>query len=135
MKYVTIADMEQSWRELEEKEKERAEILIDYVSDRLREEAKRVNKNLDILANESISYKNTLKSIVIDIVGRTLLTSTNSEPMTQTTESALGYSLSGTYLVPGGGIFIKNSELAALGLKRQKYGAIDIYGIDKRDYN
>ena len=32
----------------------------------------------------------------------------NNEPMTQMSESALGYSVSGTYLVPGGGLFIKN---------------------------
>ena len=51
-----------------------------------------------------------------------------SEPMTQTTESALGYSFSGSYLVPGGGLFIKNSELNRLGLRKQRYGVIDFYG-------
>ena len=67
------------------------------------------------------------KSVTVDVVARTLLTSTNDEPMTQTSESALGYSFSGTYLVPGGGLFIKRSELARLGLKRQRYGVIDLY--------
>ncbi|WP_369292480.1 Gp19/Gp15/Gp42 family protein, partial [Mycobacterium tuberculosis] len=49
---------------------------------------------------------------------------------TQTTESALGYSVSGSYLVPGGGLFIKNSELSRLGLKKQRFGVIDFYGND-----
>ena len=50
--------------------------------------------------------------------------------MTQFAESALGYSVSGSYLVPGGGLFIKDSELKRLGLKKQRYGVIDIYGTD-----
>ncbi|MGV7835606.1 Gp19/Gp15/Gp42 family protein, partial [Mycobacterium kansasii] len=45
-------------------------------------------------------------------------------------ESALGYSVSGSYLVPGGGLFIKNSELSRLGLKKQRFGVIDFYGND-----
>jgi hypothetical protein len=56
------------------------------------------------------------------------MTSTDQEPMTQTAESALGYSWSGSYLVPGGGLFIKSSELNRLGLRRQRYGVIDFYG-------
>ena len=58
------------------------------------------------------------------------MTSTNSEPMEQMSQSALGYSVSGTFLVPGGGLFIKKSELARLGLRRQRIGVIDIYGND-----
>ena len=45
-------------------------------------------------------------------------------------ESAMGYSFSGSYLVPGGGLFIKESELKRLGFKKQRYGVIDIYGTD-----
>ena len=73
-------------------------------------------------------YANVLRSVIVDVVGRTLMTSTNQEPMVQSTESALGYSQSATFLVPGGGLFIKNTELAKLGLKRQRYGVIDFYG-------
>lgn len=50
--------------------------------------------------------------------------------MTQISQSALGYTATGTYLVPGGGLFIKKSELARLGLKRQQFGVIDLYGND-----
>ena len=61
------------------------------------------------------------------------MTSTEGEPMTQMSESALGYSVSGTYLVPGGGLFIKRSELKRLGLTRQKYGVIEFYGSKSDD--
>ena len=64
----------------------------------------------------------------MDIIARTLLTATDQEPMVQTSESAMGYSWSGTYLVPGGGLFIKDSELKRLGLKKQRDGVIDFYG-------
>ena len=54
------------------------------------------------------------------------MTPTDKEPMTQMSESALGYSVSGTYLVPGGGLFIKQSELSRLGLKRQRFGTVSM---------
>ena len=69
---------------------------------------------------------NVAKSVTVDVVARTLMTSTDSEPMTQESQSALGYTWSGTYLVPGGGLFIKKSELARLGLKSQRKKAVDL---------
>lgn len=127
--FATIDDVNTIWRELKSDEIERAKMLLSIVSDSLREEADKVGKNLDKMIEEKPSYfKNVVKSVTVDIVARTLMTSTDQEPMTQTTESALGYSFSGSYLVPGGGLFIKNSELSRLGLKKQRYGVIDFYG-------
>ena len=67
---------------------------------------------------DSPSYSSVVKSVTVDVVARTLMTSTDQEPMTQMAESAMGYSFSGSYLVPGGGLFIKDSELKRLGLKK-----------------
>jgi len=126
--FATIEDLETLWRPLKDSEKERAVALLEVVSDSLRVEAKKVNKNLDALIDESVSYASVVKSVVVDVTARTLMTSTEGEPMTQTAESALGYSWSGSYLVPGGGLFIKNSELSRLGFRRQRYGVINFYG-------
>ncbi|EKF50912.1 phage Gp19/Gp15/Gp42 family protein [Lactococcus garvieae] len=127
--FATIDDINTIWRQLKDDEIARATMLLEIVSDSLREEADKVGKNLDKMIEEKPSYfKNVVKSVTVDIVARTLMTSTDQEPMTQTTESALGYSFSGSYLVPGGGLFIKNSELSRLGLKKQRYGVIDFYG-------
>lgn len=127
--FATIDDVNTIWRQLKADEVERAKMLLSIVSDSLREEADKVGKNLDRMIEEKPPYfKNVVKSVTVDIVARTLMTSTDQEPMTQTTESALGYSFSGSYLVPGGGLFIKNSELIRLGLKKQRYGVIDFYG-------
>ncbi|MQW23891.1 MULTISPECIES: phage Gp19/Gp15/Gp42 family protein [unclassified Lactococcus] len=127
--FATIDDVTVLWRELEVKETERAGKLLEIVSDSLRMEADKVGKNLDKMIAEKPSYfANVVKSVTVDVVARTLMTSTDQEPLSQSTESALGYSWSGSYLVPGGGLFIKDSELSRLGLKKQRYGVIDFYG-------
>lgn len=127
--FATVQDITDLWRPLKNSdETTRAESLLEVVSDSLREEAKKVGKDLDLMVAERPSYANVVKSVVVDIVARTLMTSTDQEPMTQTTESALGYSWSGSFLVPGGGLFIKKTELARLGLRKQRYGVIDFYG-------
>ena len=128
MAYASIDDVKAIFRELNSQEEERAGALLPIVEDSLRMEAFNVNKNLDNMIEEGSLLSNVLKSVIVDIVARTLMTSTNSEPMTQTSQSALGYSYSGTFLNPGGGLFIKKSELARLGLRRQKVGIIDLCG-------
>ena len=126
--FATIEDINNLWRALTAEEEIRANALIPVVADNLRNEANSVGKDLDEMVSDSPIYSNVVKSVVVDIVARTLLTSTTDEPMTQTSESALGYSWSGSYLVPGGGLFIKDSELKKLGLKKQRFGVIDWYG-------
>ena len=105
-------------------------MLLSIVSDCLRQEAKKVGKNLDEMIEKQEVYENVVKSVCVDVIARNLMTSTNSEPMEQMSQSALGYSMSGTFLVPGGGLFIKKSELARLGLKKQRMGMIEMYGND-----
>src|SRR5690625_869940 len=128
--FATIEDLTNLWRPMSQEEQSRAEALLPVVSNRLRQEADRVGKDIDEMISKSDVYKDVVKSVTVDIVARTLMTSTNKEPMTQYSESALGYSVQGTFLVPGGGIFIKRDELKALGLRRQRYGVIEPYDYD-----
>lgn len=123
--FATIEDVETLFRPLKVEEIERATSLLDVVSHSLRVEAYKVGKDLDLMIFNNTSLAAVAKSVTVDVVGRTLMTSTDKEPMSQFSESALGYSQSGTFLVPGGGLFIKNSELSRLGLKRQKMKVID----------
>ena len=131
--FATIEDLSTLWRNLKPEEVDRADALLEVVSDNLRVEARKVDKDLDSMITESVSYGSVVKSVVVDIVARTLMTSTDQEPMTQASEAALGYSWSGSFLVPGGGLFIKDSELKRLGLKKQRYGVIDFYDTDQGD--
>ncbi|HFI0042626.1 TPA: phage Gp19/Gp15/Gp42 family protein [Streptococcus suis] len=128
--FATIEDLQSLWRTLKFDERDRAEALLDVVSNSLRHEAQKVGKDLDEMIADSPVFASVVKSVTVDVVARTLMTSTDQEPMTQFNESALGYSVSGSFLVPGGGLFIKDSELKRLGLKKQRFGARDIYGID-----
>lgn len=131
--FATVDDLELLWRTLSDDEIERAEALLETVSHVLRTEAKKLNKDIDEMISNDKSYSFVVKSVIVDIVARVLMTSTNQEPMTQFAESALGYSVSGSFLVPGGGLFIKDSELKRLGLKKQRYGVIDFYDYNQRD--
>ena len=128
--FATTDDLEKLWRELKPDEIERANELLTVVSNSLRYEAEKVGKDLDQMIKDDEALKSVATSVTVDVTARTLMTSTDSEPMTQRSESALGYAVSGTYLVPGGGLFIKKSELARLGLRRQRYGVIDHYDDD-----
>lgn len=126
--YATVDDIKNLWRPLTTAEEERANALLPIVSARLRTEAKNVGKDLDAMIEADADLVFVAKQVTVDIVARVLMTSTNSEPLSQFSQSGMGYSVSGTYLVPGGGLYIKKSELASLGLKRQRMGVLDIYG-------
>lgn len=130
MAYATIDDLTSLWRPMTPEETARAKKLIPLVEASLRAEAAKVGKCLDYMLIQVPDLAEVAKSVVVDVVARTLMTATNREPMSQFTESAGGYSASGTFLVPGGGLFIKKSELARLGLRRQRYGVINFYDND-----
>lgn len=131
--FATIQDITSLWRPMSTDEEIRAEQLLPVVSDSLRQEAWKVGKDIDQLIASGELLENVVRSVTVDVVARTLMTPTNQAPMTQMSETALGYTVQGTYLVPGGGLFIKKSELARLGLRRQKIGALELYGSNNRD--
>ena len=127
--FATVDEMTLLWREMTAQEQARAAELLKIVSDCLRVEAQKVGRNLDEMIKNNPSLAAVARSVAVDVTARVLMTSTDQEPMTQMSQSAGGYSASGTFLVPGGGLFIKRSELARLGLKRPRYGMRDFYGI------
>ena len=138
MDYATINDVIALFRPLSTDEVTKATALIPIVSARLRQEAAAVGKDLDAMVQASENLKITAKSVTVDIVARCLMTPVTAGsfgPMSQMSESALGYSVSGTFLNPGGGLFIKKSELTALGLRKQRYGVIDFYDDSRNDCN
>lgn len=126
MAYATTTDITNLWRTLTAAETTRANALIPQVEGALRTEAQLAGRDLDEMISETPSLRLVAKQVVVDVVARTLMTSTNQEPMTQMSESALGYSVSGTFLSPGGGLFIKKDELRRLGIRRQSVGVIDL---------
>lgn len=128
--YATVDDLIKLWRPITEQERERAIPLLEIVSAEIRQRAKGVGKDFDALVENDYDLELIARSVVCDVVARTLMESTDQEPLTQFSQSAGGYSVSGTYLVAGGGVWLKNSELKRLGLRKQIYGGIDVYGIN-----
>lgn len=111
-----------------QEEQGRINTLLPLVCDALRYEADKVGKDLDTMAEDAV-YANTLKLVTCDIVIRAMRQTTSGEPMAQESQAALGYSWSGTYAIPGGGIAqaIMKNDLKRLGLRRQRMGVIDLW--------
>jgi hypothetical protein len=112
-----------------EAERGRINALLPMVSDALCWEAERVGQNLQQMIYENDALASVAKMVTVDIVVRVLRQSQEGEPMSQESQSALGYTWSGTYAVPGGGISgaIMRNDLKRLGIKRQRYGVIDLW--------
>ena len=130
--YTTIDDITTLWRALTPAETTRAEALIPVVEDTIRMYAKQRKRDLDVMITDGDISLEVFKSVVAQVVGRTLTQDTAGEAMSQVSQSALGYSVSGTYLVPGGGVFIKRSEYAILGLRTQRVEALELFGSPDR---
>lgn len=127
--FASIEDITTLWRALSMAENEKATALLEIVSDALRQEAKLVGRDLDAMIETGAVLPNVVKSVVVDIIARYISAPTDDPAVTQSSQSALGYSISATYLVPGGGLYIKNDELKRLGLNRPRYGSLEIYDI------
>ena len=113
-------------------QQERIDVLLPLVSDALRVEAKKVGRDLDAMIEADETYGSVVKLVTVDVVVRALSLKSDDEPMTQESQGALGYTWSGTYAIPGGGIAncIMRNDLKRLGLRRQRYGVIEWYGGD-----
>lgn len=110
-------------------QQERVNTLLPLISDLIRAEGKAVDKDIDEAVDTDEAYSSVVKMVTVDVVARIMRQSTTGEPMSQESQSALGYSWSGTYAIPGGGaaMSLLNNERKMLGLMRQKWGAMDIW--------
>lgn len=128
--YATVQDVIDLWRPLSQDEQTRTAKLIPLICDELRVEAQKVGKNLDNMVSLDTQLASVAKTVTVDVVSRVLRQSTDGDPMTQESQAANGYSWSGTYAIPGGGIAnaIMKNDLKRLGLRVQRYGVIEWYG-------
>jgi len=128
--FATLTDVVTlSGKEYSAEESERVEALLPLVSDALRMEARAVGKNLDEMVSADSAYASVVKMVTVDVVARVMRQSMDGEPLSQESQSGLGYSWSGTYAVPGGGISgaIMRNDLKRLGLRRQQIGVYEIW--------
>lgn len=127
--FATLDDVEILFRTLSVDEQARVDALLPVISDELRYRAFMVGRDLDAMIVLLPGLENVAKEVTVSAISRILRQNTTSEPMTQESQAGLGYSWSGTYAIPGGGIgnAILPSDLKRLGLKRPRIGVIDFY--------
>lgn len=128
--FATVNDVITLFRPLTAEETERTTALLPLISDELRVKAAAVDVDLDERIAAQPTYASVVKVVTVDIVSRVLRMTTEGEPMTQESQSALGYNWQGTYAIPGGGISnaIMRSDLKALGLRTQQTRALEFMG-------
>ncbi len=127
--YATVSDVTVLFRTLTNEEQAKATALLDIISDELRYRARQSGRDLDEMIASGWTPASVAKEVTVSAVIRVLRQDTSGEPMTQESQAGLGYSWSGTYAIPGGGIgnAILPSDLKRLGLKRQRMGVVDFY--------
>lgn len=113
-------------------EQTRIEALIPLVSNALRYEAQKVGKDIDLMIESDTTgaYADVVKLVTADIVVRAMRQTLEGDPMSQESQGGLGYTWSGTYAVPGGGIAaaIMKNDLKRLGLRRQRIRTFEMWG-------
>ncbi len=127
--YATIEDLILYWRPLTEGEQATAARMIADASAKIRLRASRRGKDFDDMISEDTDLSDVTKTIICKCV-MNAMKMTEAIPSTQFSESANGYSVSGTFYIPGGGLSLSKSDWRELGLGSQTYGGLNIYGTD-----
>lgn len=132
--YATIDDVQVLFRPLSASEQVKAEAMLPLICDALRQYAVDAGKDLDTMIEASESLASVAKLVTVDIVGRAIRQSTTGDVYSQESQSGLGYSWSGSYAIPGGGIAgcIMKNDLKRLGILRQKVEAVEVWRCTER---
>ena len=132
--YAEAQDIIDSGRNLSADEMNIAKKKISEASAMIRMKAKAQGKDFDKMQEENEDLVIVAKSIVVSCVIRYLNDSKTDPAVTQFSQAAAGYSISGTYAASGARVSIWDSEWKMLGLKRQHIGSLEMYDYaDKRE--
>ncbi len=130
--YASVEDITALGISLTATQRGAAEILLGTASSKLRLIANKYGINLDAAVSADDDYKEAVKSIVVQSVTRALNSISDASPaLTQGSETNGSYSVSMTYLNAGQSLYFLRNELKELGLKRQVYGALELYGTEE----
>ena len=127
--YASVEDYEKVYNTaLNNEQHKRLLMLIELASSLLREEANKRNMNLSAVISSSDDKANVAKMVVLACVHRVMSKDDDQDmPLEQFSQSALGYTFSGTYVNPGDDLYYLRNELKRMGLIKQRYGAMEIY--------
>lgn len=126
--YAAVSDLTAFGRSLTAEEQEGAQKLLETASAKLRVIAKKYGADIDRRVEEDEDYSLAVRQTVVQAVIRAMNSlSDNTPPAVQSSQSALGYSLSMTWLNSGQSLYFLKNELKDLGLLRQRYGTLEVY--------
>ena len=128
--FVTLAELEAlTGVRYTDDDLTRVEVMLPPVSDLIRVEGRKCGVDVDARIETDSAYESVVKMITCDVVSRAMRQSKTGDPLSQESQSGLGYSWSGTYAIPSGGVAMSlmNNERKMLGFKRQKYGVMEIW--------
>lgn len=127
--YASVEDYEKVYNiVLNKEQQQRLLMLIELASSLLREEANKRNMNLSAVISSSDDKANVAKMVVLACVHRVMSKEDGQDmPLEQFSQSALGYTFSGTYVNPGDDLYYLRNELKRMGIIKQRYGALEIY--------
>ena len=127
--YASVEDYEKVYNTaLNNDQHKRLLMLIELSSSLLREEANKRNMNLSAVISSSDDKANVAKMVVLACVHRVMSKDDDQDmPLEQFSQSALGYTFSGTYVNPGDDLYYLRNELKRMGIIKQRYGAMEIY--------
>lgn len=127
--YASVEDYEKVYNTaLNNNQHKRLLMLIELASSLLREEANKRNMNLSAVISSSDDKANVAKMVVLACVHRVMSKDDDQDmPLEQFSQSALGYTFSGTYVNPGDDLYYLRNELKRMGIIKQRYGAMEIY--------
>lgn len=133
--YATTNDVTTLGRTLTNEEAEKVPTLLEITSALLRTECSKRGYDLDQMITDDPDKGLIAKILTVNAVIRSLNAASNNAPAaTQGSQSALGYSVSYTYLNAGQDVYFLRNELKELGIMRQKCGILEVYDYgDTRD--
>ena len=106
---------------------ERMAVILPSCSAELRLVAKRMGKNLDEMVQDEDIALAVKKGVIDASVNYFNATESNEPIMTQFSQAAGGYSVSGTLGNPGGAFYFPKKFLRDIGLANQKVGTIEVF--------
>ena len=128
--FVTLAELEAlTGVRYTDDDLTRVETMLPLVSDLIRVEGRKYGVDVDEKIEADSAYESVVKMITCDVVSRAMRQSKTGDPLSQESQSGLGYSWSGTYAIPSGGVAMSlmNNERKMLGFKRQRYGVMELW--------
>lgn len=128
--YATTQELAAYWRPLTTEEISRANVLLAKVSAEMRIMASGIGHDLDAEISENEDLAAMANTVCMDTVARILNQSTTDEAMSQYSQSAMGYTVSGTYLVPGGGSLVLKRDFKRLGLSRPQLQILEVFDVE-----